>query len=133
MKRRKFIWISTATVISVSIPIVGCSLNTNSINIVAIPNFLSKIFDTDTMIQIGAKYRKLIKTEDDKNVLVSMLIKDKNKHEKINSSVSKMLKKDSLVLKIKNDFKTNKTIIIDGWILSITEARQCALFSLIKN
>jgi hypothetical protein len=31
---------------------------------------------------------------------------------------------------IKNDFGTGNVVIIDGWILAITEARQCALFSL---
>jgi hypothetical protein len=32
--------------------------------------------------------------------------------------------------KIKHDFDTEKTIVVKGWVLSITEARQCALFSL---
>jgi hypothetical protein len=31
---------------------------------------------------------------------------------------------------IHTDFLTDKTLIINGWVLSVTEARQCALFSL---
>jgi hypothetical protein len=31
---------------------------------------------------------------------------------------------------IKNDFITGNMVMVDGWILSVTEARQCALFSL---
>jgi len=133
MKRRKFIRTSTVISISVIFPIVGCSLNSSSTKIVAIPNFLSKICNKDTIIKIGKKYRELIKTEDDKNVLTSILIKEKNKFEKINLSVNKMLIQESFGLMIENDFKTNNTIIVDGWVLSITEARQCALFSLTKN
>jgi len=33
---------------------------------------------------------------------------------------------------IKNDFETGNTVIVDGWILSRTEARQCALLSTIN-
>ena len=33
---------------------------------------------------------------------------------------------------IKNDFEIGNTVMIDGWILSVTEARQCALFSIIQ-
>ena len=32
--------------------------------------------------------------------------------------------------KIRDDFEAGRTIVVDGWVLSITEARQAALFSL---
>jgi hypothetical protein len=35
--------------------------------------------------------------------------------------------------KIKEEFSAYKTIIVSGWIISPTEARQCALFSLTQN
>lgn len=31
---------------------------------------------------------------------------------------------------VREDFSDGRTVIIDGWILSLTEARQCALFAL---
>ena len=37
----------------------------------------------------------------------------------------------SIARNIKKDFVTGNTIMLDGWILSKTEARQCALFSTI--
>ena len=36
----------------------------------------------------------------------------------------------SIKERIKQDFAAGNTVIIRGWILSITEARQCALLSL---
>jgi hypothetical protein len=32
---------------------------------------------------------------------------------------------------IRDDFSHGRTAVIDGWVLSVTEARQCALFSLL--
>jgi hypothetical protein len=34
--------------------------------------------------------------------------------------------------KIQHDFETGNTVMVKGWVLAVTEARQCALFSLIK-
>jgi hypothetical protein len=32
---------------------------------------------------------------------------------------------------VRRDFETGRTILVNGWVLSVTEARQCALFSLL--
>lgn len=32
---------------------------------------------------------------------------------------------------IRNDFAAGRTVLLRGWVLSVTEARQCALFSLV--
>jgi len=31
------------------------------------------------------------------------------------------------------DFNTGQTVIINGWVLSRTEARQCALFAILQS
>lgn len=31
---------------------------------------------------------------------------------------------------VRDDFEHGRTVVVDGWILAATEARQCALFSL---
>jgi hypothetical protein len=36
----------------------------------------------------------------------------------------------SIEKKIQDDFAAGQTVLVDGWVLSVTEARQCALFSL---
>jgi len=35
--------------------------------------------------------------------------------------------------KVKQDFETGNTVLVKGWVLSVTEARQCALFSLANS
>jgi hypothetical protein len=32
---------------------------------------------------------------------------------------------------VARDFADGHTVLVDGWVLSVTEARQCALFSLL--
>jgi hypothetical protein len=32
---------------------------------------------------------------------------------------------------VRDDFVQGRTVVVDGWVLSLTEARQCALFSLL--
>ncbi len=36
----------------------------------------------------------------------------------------------SLDDQIRDDFENGRTVIVDGWVLSVTEARQAAIFSL---
>jgi hypothetical protein len=31
---------------------------------------------------------------------------------------------------VHEDFASGRTVVVDGWVLAVTEARQCALFSL---
>lgn len=40
------------------------------------------------------------------------------------------LKNGSLDGQIRDDFAAGRTVVVDGWVLSVTEARQAALFSL---
>lgn len=77
---------------------------------------------------IGDSYRSRVKGEDDKDKLTELLLTD-NTGKKIDSSdksaVTELLNKKTL-----EEFRAYKTIVEKGWIITITEARQCALFSL---
>jgi hypothetical protein len=35
--------------------------------------------------------------------------------------------------KVKQDFESGNTVLVKGWVLSVTEARQCALYSLMNS
>ncbi|HEV7387024.1 MAG TPA: hypothetical protein VGN73_00300 [Gemmatimonadaceae bacterium] len=39
----------------------------------------------------------------------------------------------SIDQQVRDDFAAGRTVDIDGWVLSLTEARQCALFSLVAS
>ncbi len=60
---------------------------------------------------IGARYREMHPAEDDARVLVDAIG----------------------ARRVREDFERGRTVVIDGWLLSTTEARQCALFSLLAT
>lgn len=76
------------------------------------PQSLAFIWDTKTINSIGNQYRAMYPDESSKHSLVKLL----------NTTPT-----DGTIA---NDFATGKTVIVDGWLLSVTEARQCALSSL---
>lgn len=77
------------------------------------PQMLSMIWDTATIVEVGRKYRELVPAEATEASL-NGLIPDK------------LLREEQIL----TDFRNDNTILVDGWILSVTEARQCALFSI---
>lgn len=88
------------------------------------PELLSHLLDDKFIIEIGELYLKQFPNENNERKLVSLLtVRDFSDSNKI-----KIVQQQ-----ITNDFKSGETIIIDGWILSKTEARQCALYSLTQN
>lgn len=92
------------------------------------PEILGQFCDEAEIRLIGDSYRKRAKGEDDKDKLTELLLTD-NTGKKIDSSdkpaVAELLNKKTL-----EEFRAYKTIVEKGWIITITEARQCALFSL---
>jgi hypothetical protein len=46
------------------------------------------------------------------------------------SSIEKSSITTLLEEKIVRDFAESRTVIVDGWVLSVTEARQCAAYSI---
>lgn len=132
MRRGAFILISTATAITVLLPIANCSAQPSMDNIMAYPSSLSLIMSSNSINKIGKKYNQIALYEADKKILLSKLLPEKY-IEKNNSSSDIFRIQNSLKHKIKKDYKKNDTIIIDGWILSKTEVRQCALFALINK
>jgi len=40
---------------------------------------------------------------------------------------------ENMQQKVTEDYESKEIVMIDGWLLSVTEARQCALFSLLQT
>ena len=92
------------------------------------PIILSGFCNEDALRNIGMSYRKIIPGEDSKDKLLALLtggtqINPSNYSN--NSGVANQLE-----LKIEQDFKKGDITTINGWVLSKSEARQCALLSL---
>jgi hypothetical protein len=77
----------------------------------------------DRVRQLGARYRSATPSENTVDALRSAITKDRG-------SKIPFLAKESADEQIADDFANGRTVLVDGWVLSVTEARQAALFSL---
>ena len=93
------------------------------------PIVLGQLCDSATLHQIGLRYRDEHREEDNKKKLRRLILQDYN-------GMARVEKNDPAAVlnhlsgKMEDDFRAGRVIKIDGWILSVTEARQCALFSI---
>ena len=124
MKRRKFLWVTTvASSLVILYPVSSCDSRQKLNHSAAIPLTLGHLTSSENISKIGIIYRNLYLKEDE-SYLEDQLINDMNLSKKeIINSISE---------KINQDFIKENILIIDGWVLSKTEAQQCALYS-IKN
>ena len=122
MKRRKFFGIITLLAVTVSAISWFFVIKKQKPESDAYgPDVLSNICSREKIIEIGRKYRQ-ISDENDVESLTRLLAVEDQKPVK-----------QYFENKVRQDFENNDTVLIDGWLLSITEARQCALLSLQSN
>jgi hypothetical protein len=130
MQRRKFIRITVAG--SAAVSLTGLYCNSRKPAFYAVldkPRQLAYICDTKAIQEIGKAYRLQTVSESRTDQLIGILSADstgKPLSDKADDRyVDMMIEK-----KITDDFEKGNTVVLNGWILSVTEARQCALFSL---
>ena len=130
MKRRTFVLTTTAVTLGViSISVAGyLKKYSKSYDPLIMPDDLGRFCDENAIRAIGDQYRKLMPGEDNKLKLKEILLTNENG--KIIPGSDKLEVLELLDKKILKDFSEYKTLIITGWVISVTEARQCALFSL---
>ena len=129
MKRRNFIVLSVLTAATVSAPFVSCNSSDPELDKkLAAPQILSRFLDGKSIKDIGKTYGSQQPNDYSITTLEKQLAKSNGR-----SFSSKTPAKDlysSLNESIQNDFLTGNTLVVNGWVLSLTEARQCAVFSL---
>lgn len=126
MNRKKFILLTGLGISAIAIPTYYYTSNrSRHYQFLNEPELLSHIWDDKLISEIGNKYRNQFSDENNERVLVDLLSNSSNID---SNSTPKMLKEQII-----NDYRTYNTVMIDGWILSKTEARQCALFSFIQK
>jgi hypothetical protein len=121
MKRRNFLLVSFFALVLGLISLWYLKLKSATTKALGYPEELSEIYDRKTLIHIGNTYRKLT-NENTKNHLEELLLQD--------AGMMETKLKMNLRTKVTDDFRTGNTILVDGWLLSKTEARQCAFLSL---
>ena len=124
MDRRRFLQLTTAGVASV-VSGAACTADAGrDPTLVARPALLVAM-DAATVREIGARYRETVPGERDAGALRSAIAHDARRGLLLPWKPS-----PSLEQQVSDDFAIGKTVIVRGWVLSVTEARQCALFSL---
>jgi len=128
MQRRTFIHLSAYTAAALALPFAsGC--HNSRIDAESEPLFFSHLVDAKTIIETGQAYRSIKKDEDNKNKLAALLLTPNN----LPVSADNKTIMSSLESCIESDFKSGKVVVVKGWVLSLTEARQCALFSILQS
>jgi hypothetical protein len=90
------------------------------------PEALAQICDLKTLKEIGMAYRAQMVSETDADELATLLMTD-SAGNPVSSASDHSFIQSLMSKKIYQDFETGNIVIVKGWILSITEARQCAL------
>lgn len=125
MKRKTFIFLTVAGAATLAGPFAGCRHYSDTlINTLGQPDFLGHICDAKTIGDIGSAYLTAFPDESHKTHLIEILLKD------IPGGQNDPRLPRWIQHQVGHDFETNNTVTIHGWVLSRTEARQCAIFSL---
>jgi len=128
MERRVFVKLSAFTALALSVPFVqGCGPGAKEMA-VAQPLLLSHMVDVKAITEAGLTYRKNHPAEDDEEKLSQLIVAGQDI-----SSVNKEAIQALLDKQVTADFRLGKIVLVKGWVLSVTEARQCALFSILKS
>jgi hypothetical protein len=132
MKRSDFIKAILALSATIAIPVLyNSSRNKGRNNSLFIPNILGSFCDENEIYEIGTKYRSIVPSESNKDILTELLLANKNRSRKGSLSNAEI---DELINKsIEKEYSAYNIMVINGWVISPTEARQCALFSLNRN
>jgi hypothetical protein len=113
MDRRNFLAASITGAVAISLPSLHCDTG----DMVERPAFLESSAGTEQVMQIGKLYTETYPLEANKLKLKEL----------IHSTLPKGNSISSMRSVIEKEFLTGQVVILNGWILSLTEARQAAL------
>lgn len=126
MNRKKFLYISSIGTIGLIAGVGGyVSGFGDNRNDLMKAETLSKILNEDIIKEIGLEYLHRYPNENSVDILQQLLLTDNNLNDLSNVFIYDLMKE-----KIKLDFEQQNIVILNGWLISVTEARQCALYNL---
>jgi hypothetical protein len=123
MKRREFIGMAAAGAASVVWTATVGATDLNPLDVLATPHVLGVLRDRQLVHELGQQYRSITPHEDSERALTEAIMGDLDAEAGIPLDAR-------IVQRVAADFSAGLTVTLNGWVLSITEARQCALFSL---
>ena len=125
MNRRRFLRIGAAGAAALSgLTTVACDDGgTIDLREPTPPELLGAL-GPDATRAIGRRYRVISPAENDVRSLRAAIMADRPWSTRLG------LRRTPIAAQVRADFAEGRTVVIDGWLLSVTEARQCALYSL---
>ncbi len=130
MDRRTFCIFSSTALACVLMPTISYSEVNAALPVqLSQPAILTTISDTNMIAKLGNAYLGRVDSENTSSRLINALMTNTNGGAIPHTTDSLTLQR-LVSEKIQYDFETGETVVINGWVLSKTEARQCALFSL---
>jgi hypothetical protein len=126
MNRKTFLVLSGMGLLAVSGTLyLGIRGYKNRRNVLSRPESLALFCEDDALVSMGKQYLELYPQEQDISLLISLINSSQYSQEQ---SLRRELQDNT-----RRDFEFNQTMILDGWVISRTEARQCALFTLMQK
>jgi hypothetical protein len=88
---------------------------------------LIEMLGAERVRRIGERYRSTVPSENSRAALRAAIAQSRR-----SGFLLRRLRHRSIEQQVRDDFAAGRTVVVDGWVLSATEARQCALFSLLS-
>ena len=122
LDRRRFLQLSALGIVATLVDSACTVSSARAESAIDRPQLLAML-GPERVRQLGAHYRAATPSENSAGALRASLTTGHGPQDAtIKSGLSDA--------QIRGDFAAGRTVMIDGWVLSITEARQAALFSL---
>ena len=124
LDRRRFLQL-TAAGMAASLTSSACVRDASEdARAVARPELLDML-GAERVREIGARYRAAVPSENNAAALRAAISDAGRQGFRL-----PWVKRASIEQQVRDDFAGGRTVLVNGWVLSATEARQCALFSL---
>ena len=82
------------------------------------------MFGVKRVLALGVWYRQMTPTENDAQALRTAIVHGDGRRLRM-----PWTKRPPISEQVRDDFAADRTVLVDGWMLSKTEARQCALLA----
>lgn len=126
MKRRSFLHHLAASSVLPWIPAWGALTGSPDGHAYGHPDLLGILDDAEAIRAIGHAYRKQFPAHDDVHTVRLLLKAEAQSQRSLDAAAA-------LSACVQADFAHGRIVQLDGWVLSVTEARQCALYSFLPS
>ena len=122
LDRRNFLKVGVAAV-AAGLASPACAREESAQSALDSPELLAML-GPDRVRRIGTDYRARVRSENSVRSLRAAISRSQE------SPLHLPWMHKSVEHTVKDDFSAGRIVVVDGWVLSLTEARQCALLSL---